>query len=1165
MTQHNSRLLALKEALSKNILILDGSTGVEFQKLNLSEETMRGERFQTHPKPLAGNFDILNLSAPQIVEAIHRSYLQAGADIIETNTFNSQALSQREYLCQDLAYELNLAGARIARNMADEFSALTPQKPRFVAGSIGPSGFTLSLATDISNPTHREVEFDEMANAYELQALGLLEGGVDILLVETIFDTLNVKAIIKAINRAKEKSNRLDVPVILSITLSDASGRLLNGMTPEAFLTSIAYAKPLALGFNCSGGPANLIPFVKRLNEISPFYSILYPNAGLPDQIGNYSETPEQFSNTILPLARQRGINIIGGCCGTTPQHINLLSQTIKGLPPRTPLQNPTIAWLAGLEEFNDNRGFINIGERCNVAGSRKFLRLINEKKYDEAVEIAIKQVRDGAMILDINLDDGLLNGEEEMKIFLRLLASEPITAAVPWMIDSSSFPVIETALRNIGGKAIVNSISLKHGDQEFLRQARIIQQFGASVVVMLFDEDGQATSFEHKIKIAHRAYNLLTNDGWDPRDIIIDPNILTIATGIEQHNAYALDFIRAVDWIKKNLPGAKTSGGVSNLSFAFRGNNFLRQAMHAAFLYHAINAGLDMAIVDPTSKVTYSQIPQKLLTAIEDAIFNRNPDSASILTQLAAEYAEKKTGEQHKLAVSENLSVSERLVNALVNGDNSSLIDDLNLSVQEHNNDAAAVVEGPLMAGMEKVGSLFESGKMFLPQVVKSARTMRQAVDFLQPLMENNAVIATKKKGLVLVATVKGDVHDIGKNIAAVVMRCNNFEVIDLGVQVDAQTIVRKALELKPDFIGLSGLITPSLNEMAITVRALREAGISTPILVGGAATSELHTALKIAPNSTSGVVVRVADAAKNAVIASRLSADHDNTVAAIKEEQNRIAQNFIQNQNNNSQPNNSSLPEIDWEKEPIYAPTFSGCKTLDNIKVKDIASFINWKYFLNCWRTAPNTPQADELIRDASDLLESISEMNMVCRIGFFNAFATPESIEVGRTSIATPRQKPKPSRQTLWALSDFVAPEGYGDHIGAFCISIGPEIRNLLNSVNRSADDYQKILLQSLCDRLAEATSEFLHLRVRKDFWGYAPLEDLSTEEILRGKGQGIRPAVGYGSIPDQLQMHKLNKLLDFSQIGVDVTENGALFPSSSTAGIYLSSPRAFYFTV
>ncbi len=1164
-TGADERLNALLAALQQRVVILDGSMGVRFQRLNLSEADMRGHLLTEHPVNLAGNFDILNLTQPQIVAQIHRSYLEAGADIIETNTFNSHALAQQEYGCEDRVRELNLQGARIARSVADEFTAANPQRPRFVAGSVGPSAYTLSLSTNVDDRAAREVEFDRMREAYAEQAVALIEGGVDLLLVETIFDTLNVKAVVAAIQDARKACSRPDFPFILSITLSDASGRLLNGQTPEAFLATMRYAKPLGVGFNCSGGPVTLIPFVKRLNELSPFYTVMYANAGLPDQLGNYGETPEIFCNHIRPLLEAGGVNIVGGCCGTTDEHIRLLAATAEGMSPRKPLSeqeaDKVMPWLAGLEPFADNRGFINIGERCNVAGSRKFLRLIKEKKYDEAVEIAVSQVRAGAMALDINLDDGLLDGVTEMTHFLRLLGGEPEVAAVPWMIDSSDFRVVEAALKNMGGKGIVNSISLKHGDEEFLEHARIIQGYGAAVVVMLFDENGQATDFEHKIAVAERAYNLLVADGWNPRDIIFDANILTIATGLAEHDNYARDYIRAVEWIKNNLPGAKTVGGLSNLSFAFRGNNYLRQAMHAVFLYHAIRGGLDMAIVDPGAKVTYSQLDERLLRCIEAAVLNTETGAAERLIDMAVEYAGKGEDAKGDTVAGEQLTVTQRLVGALVNGDNSTLTADLQLSVEEYLGDAAAVVEGPLMQGMSVVGKLFEEGKMFLPQVVKSARTMRQAVDFLTPLMQRKAA-AGNRKGVFLVATVKGDVHDIGKNIAAVVLRCNNFEVIDLGVQVDAQTIVKAVLEHKPDFVGLSGLITPSLHEMAVTVRALHEAGIRVPVFVGGAATSELHTALKIAPEYPDGVVVRVADAAKNGVFASSLLSNYDATVAEIKSAQHAKVQNYLAEQAQKREDENIEklMPEIDWESVPLYKPSFTGVRTIE-VPVSEVVDYINWIYFLNCWRTRPETEQAESLLSDARGLLAELAHCHMQCRVGFFEAAGIGETIQIGSETLDTPRQRPDGRRKELLSLADFVAPEGRGDYAGVFCITIGSDLR----AVSGGDDEYRQLLLQSVCDRLAEAASEWLHRKVRTELWGYAQDEPFDLQGIKQGKYQGIRPAIGYGSIPDQLQMHKLNMLLDFDSIGVSVTENGALSPSSTVAGIYLAAPHSRYFNL
>ncbi|MDE6382984.1 MAG: methionine synthase [Paramuribaculum sp.] len=1152
-----SRLDILREALRSRILVLDGSLGVSFQNLHLSESQMRGGEFASHPRDLSGNFDILNLTAPDIVESIHRSFLEAGADIIETNTFNSQTLSQEEYATSHLVARLNTEGARIARCVADEFTRQNPSKPRFVAGSIGPTAYTLSMSGNVADSEATAVDFAAVRLAMAEQAQALISGGVDFLLIETIFDALNVKATMAGIADARSATG-IDIPVALSMTLSDASRRLLTGMTPEAFLASQAYTRPIAVGFNCSGGPASLVDSVRRLNEVSPFPTILYPNAGLPDGLGHYSESPEAFVSALRPLLADGQLNIVGGCCGTTPAHIAALAAEVDRYKPRVPSAG-RVAWLAGLEAFEPRgNGFINVGERCNVAGSRKFLRLIKEKAYAEAVEIAVRQVRDGAMILDINLDDAMLDSKAEMAHFLRLLSADAEAASVAWMIDSSSFDVIETALQNIGGKAIVNSISLKHGADEFLRQADIIRSYGAAVVVMLFDEEGQATDYDHKIRVARRAYDLLTSRGWDPRDIIIDPNILTIATGIDAHASYGIDFIEAVRWIKRNLPGARTSGGVSNLSFAFRGNNYIRQAMHAVFLYHAIAAGLDMAIVDPNSRVAYSDIAPELLKTLEDVILCRTTDATDRLSAQAAEYAVvAQGGISAEIHTDIPAAIDSRLIRAIMTGDTSRLAADIPEAV-EHCGSASRVIADILMVGMEQVGCLFGEGKLFLPQVIKSARCMAAAVELLRPYMERDAVEAPSK-GRIVVATVRGDVHDIGKNIAAVVMRCNNFEVIDLGVQVEASAILDAVRRYNPDFVGLSGLITPSLHEMEVVLHTLRDGGVSIPVLVGGAATSPLHTALKLAPEYPDGVVVHVADAAKNGVIASRLLADYTAAVADIKAEQQRFVADHLVSDKPQLHPVAGRL-SVDWSKEQVVRPSYLGSRTLMDIKVADVTPYINWIYFLNCWRVRPATPEAEQLLSEAQALVDTLGSFTMQARVGFFGAMASGDTIRISDTEIPAPRQRPRSDREVCLSLADFINPAG--DYIGAFCVSIGEELRELHRA---KTDDYSRLLLQSVCDRLAEATSEYLHRLVRTDLWGYSPDEPSDMDMILRGKYRGIRPAVGYGCLPDQSVMHKLSALLGFDEIRVEVTANGALMPASSVAGFYISSPHARYFTV
>lgn len=1137
------RYQAFREALARRVLVLDGSLGVQIGRLLAT-----GGR----------NVDSLNITDPGIVARVHRDYLAAGADIIETNTFNSNRLSQSAYALQDRVRELNIRGAEIARRQADAFQQREPGRIRFVAGSMGPTAASASLPNDVDNAAGRAVEFDTLQRDAAEQAGALMDGGVDLLLLETCFDALNIKAQLSGIREAMAERN-LDVPVVVSMTLSDASGRLLSGHTPEAVLTMIENFNPAAVGFNCGAGPESLVPHLRRLAAVSPYPVIFYPNAGLPDRLGNYSQTAESFSQVIGPLLNEGSLNIIGGCCGTDPSHITAVAKIAKDAPVHQPSASP-LPWLAGMEEFHDDRGFINIGERCNVAGSRKFLRLIKEGNANEALAIARKQVDDGAMILDINVDDGMLDSNQEMMKFLRLLGSDPLASSVPWMIDSSQFSVIQTALHNVPGKPIINSISLKHGERQFLDEARYIHSHGAAVVVMAFDEHGQADTCHRKIEICRRAYRLLTEKaGINPRDIIFDPNVLTVATGIPEHDRYALDFIEAVRWIKQNLTGAKTSGGISNLSFAFRGNNFVRQAMHSAFLYHAIKAGLDMAIMDPGAKVTYDDIPDELLEAIEDVIFARRPDATERLTSIAGDYAmdAAKSPETASPEVSDD--VDERLCHALMSGNDAGLQPDLMESVSRHGS-ANAVVEGPLMAGMERVGKLFETGRMFLPQVVKSARVMHRAVEILKPLLESDRD-KSATKGLVIVATVKGDVHDIGKNIAAVVMRCNNFEVVDLGVQVDAETIVREACRLKPDFIGLSGLISPSLDEMANVAAALQRAGLHIPLLLGGAATSDLHTAVKIAP-LYDGIVLRVSDAAQNPVAASRILADPEGEFIRIQERHKALRETLAHKSKHDTP---DALPvKTDWNNESLSEPANRNLVVMNDIRVAEIRPFINWIYFHHCWRTPADTGEGKTLRAEAEALLDSLEaeEAVMWAMVHILPAYGAPEHnrIVVNDVAIDAPRQSPKAERSELLSLSDYVAPEGYGDHVGVFMVSIGDLLRKRLNE---PGDEYSHLLLQSLCDRLAEATSEWLHYRVRTSIWGYSPEEPLDLDTIRCGRYRGIRPAIGYPSLPDQLQMHRLVRLIDPSLIDVKVTANGALSPSSSVAGFYLASPRARYF--
>ena len=887
----------IQELVRQRILILDGALGTMIQKYNLTEEEFRGNRFVEQPGQMKGNNDLLCLTAPDVIRDIHRKYLEAGADIIETNTFNAQRISMADYHVENYCREINLAAAKLARELADEYTAKNPEKPRFVAGSVGPTNKTCSMSPDVNNPAFRAITFDELTDAYQEQMEALLEGGVDAILIETIFDSLNAKAAVYAAMEAMKKNGR-EVPLMLSITVADTGGRTLSGQTLDAFLASVQHAPIFSIGLNCSFGAKQLKPFLKQLASHAPYYISAYPNAGLPNSLGEYDQTPEDMAGEVKEYIDEGLVNIVGGCCGTTEAYIAKYIPLVEGAKPHVPCPASEIFCISGLEllEQSEEVKFINVGERCNVAGSRKFLRLINEKNYEEALGIARKQVEDGALVIDVNMDDGLLDAKEEMKTFLHLIMSDPDIARVPIMIDSSKWDVIEAGLKCLQGKSIVNSISLKEGEEKFIERARMIKRLGAATVVMAFDEQGQADTYERKIEVCGRAYHILTEQvGFNPHDIIFDPNILSVATGIEEHNNYAVDFIRATGWIKQNLPGAHVSGGVSNLSFSFRGNNYIREAMHAVFLYHAIQQGMDMAIVNPATSVLYSDIPADVLERIEDVVLNRRPDAAERLIETAealkASSANVSAQSSNQQAWRET-SVEERLQYALVKGLGEYLETDLQEAVQKYPK-VVDIIEGPLMEGMNQVGELFGAGKMFLPQVVKTARTMKKAVSILQPFIESGREEGAKKAGKVLLATVKGDVHDIGKNIVSVVMACNNYEIIDLGVMVSAETIVQKALEEEVDIVGLSGLITPSLEEMVHVAREMQRAGLQVPIMIGGATTSPLHTALKIAP-VYDGPVIHLKDASQNALVAARLlnPVQKQEFVEALHQEQEALRQ---------------------------------------------------------------------------------------------------------------------------------------------------------------------------------------------------------------------------------------------------------------------------------
>lgn len=916
-------MATLKQIINERVLVLDGAMGTMIQKYNLSEQDFRSERFAKIPGQLKGNNDLLCLTRPDVIKDIHRKYLEAGADIIETNTFNAQRVSMADYHIEDMCREINLEAARLARALADEYTAKTPRKPRFVAGSVGPTNKTCSMSPDVNDPAMRALGYDELVGAYQEQMEALLEGGVDAILIETIFDTLNAKAAIFAAESAMRNSGR-EVPLMLSVTVSDIAGRTLSGQTLDAFLASVQHAPIFSIGLNCSFGARQLKPFLEGLANRAPYYISAYPNAGLPNSLGQYDQTPEEMASEVKEYIEEGLVNIIGGCCGTTEEYIAKYQDLIQHSDgswktPHVPADKPQRLWLSGLEllEQTPEINFINVGERCNVAGSRKFLRLINEKKYEEALSIARKQVEDGALVIDVNMDDGLLDAKEEMTVFLNLVMSEPDIARVPLMIDSSKWEVIEAGLKCLQGKSIVNSISLKEGEEKFIEHARLIKKLGAATVVMAFDEKGQADTFERKIEVCSRAYRILTGQvGFNPHDIIFDPNVLAVATGIEEHNNYAVDFIEATGWIKKNLPGAHVSGGVSNLSFSFRGNNYIREAMHAVFLYHAIRKGMDMGIVNPATSVIYTDIPQEVLERIEDVVLNRRPDAAERLIEIAESMKNADAGAK---AVEQEMwreaTVEMRLQYALIKGIGDFLEQDLAEAVPLYEK-AVDIIEGPLMDGMNKVGELFGDGKMFLPQVVKTARTMKKAVAILQPLIEAEKQTGSRKAGKVLMATVKGDVHDIGKNIVSVVMACNNYEIVDLGVMVPAETIVQRAIEEKVDIIGLSGLITPSLEEMAHVAVELQRAGLDIPIMIGGATTSKLHTALKIAP-VYNGPVIHMKDASQNALVAARLlnPESHAEFVERLNKEYEELRR-----KNSNKQVKTVSLEEAQKNKLNLW-----------------------------------------------------------------------------------------------------------------------------------------------------------------------------------------------------------------------------------------------------
>ena len=1187
----------LHDLIRDRILVIDGAMGTMIQQYRLEEKDYRGDRFQEHPVLVKGNSDLLSLTQPQIVEAIHRAYLEAGADIIETNTFTATAIAQADYQMEHLAYELNLEAARIARRAAAEFSAKEPDKPRFVAGAIGPTNRTASISPDVNNPGYRAVTFDQLKEAYYEQVRGLVDGGVDLLLVETIFDTLNAKAALFAIDQLLEE-RALEIPIMVSGTITDASGRTLSGQTVEAFWISISHLPLFSVGLNCALGAKEMRPHLEALSTIADCYISAYPNAGLPNEFGEYDQGAEEMKNYIREFAGSGLVNIIGGCCGTTPDHIRAMVAGVQGVPPRAIPQTPGFTMLSGLEPLiiRPDTNFVNIGERTNVTGSRKFARLILSGEYDQALSVAQQQVEGGAQMIDVNMDEGLLDSEEAMTTFLHLLMSEPEIAKLPIMIDSSKFSVIEAGLKCVQGKCVVNSISLKEGEAEFLRQARLIRRYGAAAIVMAFDEQGQADTIDRKVEICRRAYELLTKEvGFRQQDIIFDPNIFAVATGIEEHNEYALNFIQATRQIKEICPGAKISGGVSNISFSFRGNDLVREAMHAAFLYHAIQAGMDMGIVNAGMIEVYEEIPKDLLQLVEDVLFNRKPDATEALTN----YAERVKGGGRTLQ--KDLSwreapVEERLAHALVKGITEFIEEDTEETRQKYGS-PLKVIEGPLMDGMNIVGDLFGAGKMFLPQVVKSARVMKKAVAYLTPYLEaQKGQGARRAKGKILLATVKGDVHDIGKNIVGVVLGCNNYEIIDLGVMVPTEKILQTAREEQVDLIGLSGLITPSLDEMVHVAREMERQHFSLPLLIGGATTSKTHTAVKIDPQY-SGSTVHVLDASRCVGVASTLLSGEpglaDEYVRSIKEEYRQVRESRSSRQSSKEylslEEARANRLKLNWSSYEPPRPSFLGTRVFSDYPLEDLVHHIDWTPFFSSWQLKGKFPailqdefvgqEAQQLYNDARSLLRRIIDEKWLqarAVIGFFPANACPddqielyadESREEATSTLAHLRQQVKkaPGQPNL-CLTDFLAPKenGQPDYLGAFAVTAGIGIERWVEKFESEHDDYHAILLKALADRLAEALAERMHERVRREFWAYAPEEALDNEALIAEDYRGIRPAPGYPACPEHTEKRRLFDLLQVEeQIGIRLTESYAMYPAASVSGWYFAHPAAKYF--
>ena len=1193
----NARIARLESLLRERILILDGAMGTMIQGYRLAEEDYRGRRFRDFGHDLKGNNDLLTLTQPQIIREIHAQYLDTGADVIETNTFNSTAIAQADYHLEHLVYELNCEAAKLARGVAEEYEARGPARPRFVAGALGPTNRTASISPDVNDPGFRNVTFDELVAAYSEAARGLLDGGVDVLLLETIFDTLNAKAALFAIDQLFE-ARGARVPLMISGTITDASGRTLSGQTPEAFWNSVRHARPFSIGLNCALGAKLMRPYIEEISQVADTYVCAYPNAGLPNPLAptGYDETPEQTAAFLRDFADAAFINIAGGCCGTTPAHIQAIAEALKGAAPRKVPEIEHRTRLSGLEPLNigEDSLFVNIGERTNVTGSKAFARLILAGDYAAALSVARQQVENGAQIIDVNMDEAMLDSKQAMTTFLNLIAAEPDISRVPVMIDSSKWEVIEAGLKCVQGKCVVNSISLKEGKDEFVKHAKLARRYGAATVVMSFDEKGQADTLERRVEIAKRCYHILVDEiGFPPEDVIIDPNIFAIATGIEEHANYGQDFIEATRIIRHTLPHARVSGGLSNISFSFRGNDPVREAIHTAFLYHAVKAGLTMAIVNAGQLGVYEEIPKDLLEHVEDIIFNRRPDAAERMVAFAETVKGKGRTEAEDLAWRKG-SVEGRLTHALVKGIADWIVEDTEEARLKHER-PIQVIEGPLMDGMNVVGDLFGSGKMFLPQVVKSARVMKQAVAHLVPFIEaEKAKLGdVRPKGKIVVATVKGDVHDIGKNIVAVVLQCNNYEVINLGVMVPWKKISEVAREQKCDIIGLSGLITPSLEEMAHNAREMEREGFDIPLLIGGATTSRVHTAVKIAPHYH-GPVVWVPDASRSVSVCSNLLSDElrEGYLKDVRNEYERVRRQHQGKKGPELIPlakARANAFRTDWTEYLPPRPEQPGIKVLKNYDLAEIAQYIDWGPFFQTWELSGPYPAiledavvgeaARNVLAEGKAMLRKIIEGRWLTANGIFGLFpaaAVDDDIEIYADEARERRsmtwhnlrqQNVKPTGRPNYCLADFIAPRGAGvkDYIGAFAVTAGIGIEKKLDEFEKAHDDYSAIMLKALADRLAEAFAELLHKRVRREFWGYARDEGLDNDALIKERYRGIRPAPGYPACPDHTEKGALFELLKCEQVGIRVTESYAMQPASSVSGFYFSHPESRYFAV